>query len=250
MLEAFFYNDPLEADEIKDMLLRAACAEPEDSAMAPVVHALIQVFWELQEAEGVEEDEELIDGGREAEKLYQKVYCGVYRKVHARAVEASEFPLEVTETEDEDILEGAPWPETLGVYRNGGYVNVQYPKWLVTTMARAAAQRTAHEAIGLTEWHIKSGIPGTPQHRDFIRRIGAAEAAKHVVSISKWRAEHGHLTECDKCGSDVGKDGYCQDQTCPFSDWPQGVKVEDMETMTTAEVEAKYCCEKRKDKED
>lgn len=40
--------------------------------------------------------------------------------------------------------------------------------------------------------------------------------------------------------------GYCQDETCPYSDWPQRVELEDLYEMSTSQVESKYKVSKRK----
>jgi len=50
---------------------------------------------------------------------------------------------------------------------------------------------------------------------------------------------------CDRCGSDLDEKGYCTDSTCPHHDWPQEVNCADLETMSQAQVEAKYSVTKR-----
>ena len=44
---------------------------------------------------------------------------------------------------------------------------------------------------------------------------------------------------CAKCGTHL-KGGMCDDETCPYSDWPQRVSASDMESMSADEIVAKY----------
>ena len=55
--------------------------------------------------------------------------------------------------------------------------------------------------------------------------------------------------ECKKCGSFM-KHGYCSDTTCPFSDWPQNVDVDDLYHQSTETIEAHYGIRKRKFQEE
>ncbi|MFA7219008.1 MAG: hypothetical protein WC119_00585 [Synergistaceae bacterium] len=49
---------------------------------------------------------------------------------------------------------------------------------------------------------------------------------------------------CEKCGSElIGE--YCNDKTCPYSDWPQDVAVEDLCELSTLAIENKYKITKR-----
>jgi hypothetical protein len=50
---------------------------------------------------------------------------------------------------------------------------------------------------------------------------------------------------CRQCGSELDENGWCVDQTCVYSDWPQQVERADMEAYSTAELEMKYQVAKR-----
>ena len=50
--------------------------------------------------------------------------------------------------------------------------------------------------------------------------------------------------ECQKCGSPV-VDDYCANNTCPYSNWPQHVELDDLTEMTTQEIEEEYGVSKR-----
>jgi hypothetical protein len=50
---------------------------------------------------------------------------------------------------------------------------------------------------------------------------------------------------CRQCGSELDEDGWCVDQTCPYSDWPQQVERSDMEAYSAADLEMKYQVAKR-----
>lgn len=54
------------------------------------------------------------------------------------------------------------------------------------------------------------------------------------------------MDACDTCGCELDEHGFCTDETCFHSDWPQEVIREDVESMSTADVEAKYGVEERK----
>ena len=49
---------------------------------------------------------------------------------------------------------------------------------------------------------------------------------------------------CRRCGSDV-ENGYCLDETCPYSSWPQKVEYDDMTELPTALLEEKYEIKRR-----
>lgn len=46
--------------------------------------------------------------------------------------------------------------------------------------------------------------------------------------------------DCQKCGSKLHSDGLCCDLTCPYSDWPQSVSLEDMHTLDADALCVKY----------
>lgn len=50
---------------------------------------------------------------------------------------------------------------------------------------------------------------------------------------------------CERCSSELDEHEYCTDATCPYSDWPQKVKVTDLQEMPQASIEAKYQLKKR-----
>lgn len=51
--------------------------------------------------------------------------------------------------------------------------------------------------------------------------------------------------KCRRCDSPLTTDGWCSDHTCPHSDWPQSVPVEDEAESTARETEVKYNVKKR-----
>lgn len=53
-----------------------------------------------------------------------------------------------------------------------------------------------------------------------------------------------HESGCRKCGSPVVH-GYCSDDTCPCSDWPQYVSLTSLNGKTAAEISAEYGIVKR-----
>lgn len=57
------------------------------------------------------------------------------------------------------------------------------------------------------------------------------------------------LVVCKKCGSAL-EDGFCVDVTCPFSDWPQRVELDDLCEMSRVDVEDKYGIKKREPRGD
>ena len=50
---------------------------------------------------------------------------------------------------------------------------------------------------------------------------------------------------CQKCDSPVNAHGYCPDDPCVYSDWPQVVSLDDVHCLTRSELEAKYGITKR-----
>ena len=50
---------------------------------------------------------------------------------------------------------------------------------------------------------------------------------------------------CSKCGSSLDAHGYCTDMTCPYSDWPQEVGLDDLESRSASYVEHLYGVKKR-----
>lgn len=45
---------------------------------------------------------------------------------------------------------------------------------------------------------------------------------------------------CRKCGSPLTPAGYCPDETCPYSDWPQRVPLDDLYELSPQAIEAKH----------
>lgn len=64
------------------------------------------------------------------------------------------------------------------------------------------------------------------------------------VQISLYKHVAIRPPECKQCGGDMAG-GYCSDETCVFSDWPQNVERDDLSVFTTEEVEEKYGIKKR-----
>lgn len=50
---------------------------------------------------------------------------------------------------------------------------------------------------------------------------------------------------CHKCDSPVTTDGYCTDDTCAYSDWPQAVPLDDLTSMRQSDIETKHDITKR-----
>ncbi|MDO8414732.1 MAG: hypothetical protein Q7S87_00825 [Agitococcus sp.] len=50
---------------------------------------------------------------------------------------------------------------------------------------------------------------------------------------------------CKKCSTEIGPDGYCQDETCPYHGWPQKVDEADLSSETRTSLETKYDTLKR-----
>jgi hypothetical protein len=44
---------------------------------------------------------------------------------------------------------------------------------------------------------------------------------------------------CKKCGSEI-RDSFCVDETCPYSDWPQRVELEDLQNKPLSDLISKY----------
>jgi hypothetical protein len=51
---------------------------------------------------------------------------------------------------------------------------------------------------------------------------------------------HSFAVNCQKCDSPLQVDGFCPDATCPYSNWPQNVQLDDLNSMTKLSVEGKY----------
>ena len=50
---------------------------------------------------------------------------------------------------------------------------------------------------------------------------------------------------CKRCGSKLSLNGYCNNYKCPYSDWPQSIKLTDLILMSVKNVELKYNIKKR-----
>lgn len=54
---------------------------------------------------------------------------------------------------------------------------------------------------------------------------------------------------CKQCDSALNGE-HCTDETCFYSDWPQSVPAEDLDTLSTEEIEAKHGVKKRVPKQE
>jgi len=50
---------------------------------------------------------------------------------------------------------------------------------------------------------------------------------------------------CKKCGSKLVR-GYCVDETCPYSDWPQQISLDDLRSTGSDQIENKYGVQDRR----
>ncbi|MBF0265604.1 MAG: hypothetical protein HQL46_10060 [Gammaproteobacteria bacterium] len=52
-------------------------------------------------------------------------------------------------------------------------------------------------------------------------------------------------TVCKRCGHSINLNGFCNNDSCPYANWPQQVKINDLIMLTTKEIELKYQVSKR-----
>lgn len=76
--------------------------------------------------------------------------------------------------------------------------------------------------------------------------VGGHYLSGDVLIEVRAQYENDDIGGCKHCDSDLGPGDLCTDETCPFSDWPQNVELEHLDTMTTAEIEAFYGIKKAK----
>lgn len=50
---------------------------------------------------------------------------------------------------------------------------------------------------------------------------------------------------CNKCGTTLDALGYCEDETCPYENWPQKVEESEIESLSTVDIELYYNIRKR-----
>ena len=68
--------------------------------------------------------------------------------------------------------------------------------------------------------------------------------SRHVKGAKASSAVSLVMNTCKHCSNDLVR-GYCKDQTCVYSDWPQVVDREDVFSLSTAALEKKYSVKKR-----
>ena len=52
-------------------------------------------------------------------------------------------------------------------------------------------------------------------------------------------------TQCKRCGSSININGYCNNDMCPYANWPQNVKFNDLAIMNCDQISEKYHIHKR-----
>jgi hypothetical protein len=75
-----------------------------------------------------------------------------------------------------------------------------------------------------------------PEKKQFLVRV--------TTDVDPHEWDQPQVVQCRRCNSAVAQ-GYCVDQTCPYSDWQQVVNAYDLSELTTVQVEAKYGIKKR-----
>jgi len=122
-----------------------------------------------------------------------------------------------------------------------------YQKW-------ATSQGDAETQVKAALWEEDGNdlVDWKEEHQDIYiitsTRIGAIQAGNFVLAgdcqppTAVTKAE----ACCKKCDSALTKLGYCSDETCPYSDWPQAVRGHDLHTQETWFIERKYKVSKRK----
>jgi hypothetical protein len=175
MLEAFFYQEGRderpETEEVLELTLKMACAEPDNEALAPVVRSLLRAFDHLRMVQ-IEEDEDFDEdwvkrnggmlNGKEAETLFYKVYVNTYRKAHTRRVHGSKYShvlrtYKDNEEDREEILGGAECPSALGYWSHSSYTEAEiFPRGFVCQVANVLAQRDAAKAVALAEHFLRN----------------------------------------------------------------------------------------------
>lgn len=86
---------------------------------------------------------------------------------------------------------------------------------------------------GFRSRHVKSDSAGAQASSAASTGCPRCDADKAVRECS-----------CSRCGTAL-KDGYCQDSTCLYNDWPQIVRRDDCSVFSTEEVEEMYGIKKR-----
>jgi len=92
---------------------------------------------------------------------------------------------------------------------------------------------------------VEEGIYDAAENQD----IGAKEQTI-ITAETLYREAMGvpaspvATTQCHRCGSNV-TGGYCSDDTCPYSDWPQCVPINDLHDNTLDAIQAKHNLRKR-----
>lgn len=61
------------------------------------------------------------------------------------------------------------------------------------------------------------------------------------ASFMTWYHKKHEAPICQNgCSQELDIEGYCQDETCPYQDWPQKIDVGDLESMSQVDIEIRY----------
>lgn len=167
-LEHYFYNEAVDADELRGFILRAVISDLDSSEMEDVVKGLLKAYWAITELDG-DEDRVKALNGKKAEDFYRKVYVKAFGATHPGYLDE----------EDPDVT----WAESLPIYQSGvGYEKARlFPKWLVETCALAAVERDIANMRAFARYNKAVETPGTPEHEDLRERFGEERAAEMVA---------------------------------------------------------------------
>ena len=179
-LEHYFYQEAVDADELKEFILRAVISDLEDEGMESTVEALLKAYWILAEAE---DDEVKAFDGKETEDFYRKVYVKA-------------FNARIPDYLDEDDPE-VSWAEALPIYKSGtGYEKTKlFPLWLVKTAALAAAQRDVANLKAFSAYSKAVETPGTPEHEDLKKTYGEERAAEVLANAEARKADNSEASK-------------------------------------------------------
>lgn len=98
---------------------------------------------------------------------------------------------------------------------------------------QVAAVRSYLSSIGHEISHV--------QALEVIAR-GQGHRSRHVVTADLKLSKR----FCSKCECPLDASAYCTDAACPYSDWPQAVKLSDLQRLSASEIEYCYAIAKRK----
>jgi hypothetical protein len=167
-LEYYFYQEPVGADDLKEIILRAVISDLDSDDMEDAVKGLLKAYWAIV---GLDEDAPEVKAldGKEAEDFYRKVYVKA-------------FSARIPGYLDEDDPE-VSWAEALPIYESGvGYEMAKlFPVEIVKVCALAAAERDVANLKAFAAYNKAVETPGTPEHEDLKHRFGEDRAAEMVA---------------------------------------------------------------------